>query len=190
MLLFTGHRVDEPGRAIPRFPAAQEAKAREAIRAAVMSEAAGNGAPIVGLAGGASGGDLLFHDVCEDLGLERRMHLIMPRDEYVRASVATAGPDWIKRFDHHHETAARRVYQASKELPVWLQEKKGYTVWQRANGWMLHNALAAGESGVVLIALWDGKGGDGPGGTQHMVETAGERGARTVVIDTKKLFGL
>jgi hypothetical protein len=38
-----------------------------------------------------------------------------------------------------------------------------------------HNALALGGTNTTLIALWDRKGGDGPGGTQHMVESAGER---------------
>ena len=55
---------------------------------------------------------------------------------------------------------------------------------------MLHNAIAVGGEDTTLIALWDGEGGDGPGGTQDMVETAKKRGARTIVLDTRKLFGL
>ena len=55
---------------------------------------------------------------------------------------------------------------------------------------MLHNALALGRDKVTLIALWDGKTGDGPGGTEHMVEKAKARGAKTVILDTKALFKL
>ena len=40
---------------------------------------------------------------------------------------------------------------------------------------------------MTLIALWDGKGGDGPGGTAHMVKEAQERGSKTIVLDIKNL---
>ena len=36
---------------------------------------------------------------------------------------------------------------------------------------------------MTLIALWDGKSGDGPGGTADMLQVARSRGARTVVLD-------
>ena len=78
----------------------------------------------------------------------------------------------------------------SKELPGWLQGKPGYDIWQRNNLWMLHNALAVGRDKVTLIALWDGKDGDGPGGTGHMVDKAKARGAKVVILETKALFGL
>ncbi len=55
---------------------------------------------------------------------------------------------------------------------------------------MLHNALAYGGSNVTLIALWNGKAGDGPGGTQDMVRQAEARGAKVIILDTEKLFGL
>jgi len=187
VLVFTGHRIDDPGRPRPRFPARCEGAARDAIRRAVQAEISGG---TVGIAGGASGGDLLFLEICEELGIERHMYLIVPREDYIKASVAPAGPQWIARFEHQYETAQRREYQRSAELPAWLQEKPGYGVWQRSNSWMLHNALAMGNSNTTLLALWNGAGGDGPGGTEHMVRTAAGRGARTVVLDSNTIFGL
>jgi len=191
VLLFTGHRIDSPDRASPRFPANREDTARDAIRKTVREEMGDNPDAVIAIAGAASGGDLLFLLTCEDLGIKsRRLYLVIPRDEYVKASVAPAGTKWVDRFSHQLETAACRVYQQSESLPIWLQNKKDYGVWQRSNGWILHNALALGGTNTTLIALWDGKGGDGPGGTQHMVESARERGARTIVLDTNELFGL
>jgi hypothetical protein len=191
VLLFTGHRIDSPDRAKPRFPANREETAREAIRKTIKAEMGENPDAVIAIAGGASGGDLLFLSACEDIGIKiRRLYLIIPRDEYVKASVAPAGTKWVDRFNHQLETAAYRVYQQSESLPTWLQNKKDYDVWQRSNGWILHNALALGGTNATLIALWDGKGGDGPGGTQHMVESARERGARTVILDTNELFSL
>jgi hypothetical protein len=190
ILLFTGHRIDAPDRAKPRFPASQEATARAEIYKTVKEEIGENPGPAIAIAGAASGGDLLFLEVCEELGIERRMYLVIPRDEYVKASVAPSGSNWVKRFNHQQKTDACRTYQQSEALPVWLQDRKDYGVWQRSNAWMLYNALMLGGTNTTLIALWDGKGGDGPGGTQHMVESAAERGAHTIILDTNKLFGL
>ena len=33
---------------------------------------------------------------------------------------------------------------------------------------MLYTALAHGVTKVSFVTLWDGKAGDGPGGTEHM----------------------
>jgi len=191
VLLFTGHRIDNPGRPASRFPASQEPFARQAILETVQRELPRDGRPVIAIAGGASGGDLIFQEICESLRIERQLYLIIPRDAYVVASVAPAGPDWVTRFNHQAETAdCRRVYQEGKDLPEWLADKPNYTVWQRSNLWMLYNALALGEADTTLIALWDGKGGDGPGGTEHMVQSVRERGARAIVLGTRQLFRL
>jgi hypothetical protein len=190
VLLFTGHRIDDSDRREPRFPANRVGVARQAIHDAVKRELSRDSRAAVAISGGASGGDLLFLDVCEELGIERHLHLIVPREQYVEASVAPAGPQWLERFDHQMAGARPRVYQQSDGLPAWLQDRKDYGVWQRSNAWMLYNALALGENNTTLIALWDGKAGDGPGGTQHMVDVARGRGARTIVLDTNELFGL
>ena len=40
--------------------------------------------------------------------------------------------------------------------------------FERCNLWLLYTALACGVDKVRFICLWDGSGGDGPGGTAHM----------------------
>jgi hypothetical protein len=189
VLVFTGHRIDAPGRSQPRFPESQEDEALRAILDAVQSELPADGRPVVAFAGGASGGDLLVHQACEQLGIQHNLYLIIPRDAYVTKSVAPAGASWVERFNHQYATVPHREYQDRVELPDWLQDKPDYGIWKRSNHGMLHNAIAVGGEDMSLIALWDGEGGDGPGGTQDMVETAKKRGARTVVLDTRKLFG-
>jgi hypothetical protein len=47
-----------------------------------------------------------------------------------------------------------------------------------------------GDKHTTLLALWDGQSGDGPGGTKDMVEQAERFGARVIIIDTKRDFGL
>jgi hypothetical protein len=82
------------------------------------------------------------------------------------------------------------VLARTKDLPGWLRHRDSYSIWQRNNLWMLNEALAAGSRNVTLIALWNGKAGDGPGGTADMITIAGKRGAVTKVLDSNAIFGL
>lgn len=191
VLLFTGHMIDTEERETPRFPNKPEniAAAKRAIAEAVADEQKTAGGIAYGIAGCASGGDILFHQVCEEKGIPSRIFLAMPRELYVKASVAPAGPEWVESFNKLITSHPPRVLSELKELPAWLQDKPDYNIWQRNNLWTLHNAFAAvGGENVTLIALWDGEAGDGAGGTADMVEKARERGAKTIVLDTRKIF--
>ncbi len=190
VVLFTGHMIDAPGRKARRFPPDREATAREAIRSALAAELALTGSIEIGIAGGANGGDLLFHEVCAELGVATRLYLTLPPSQFVVESVQQAGPDWVERFRRACERLPQRELARTKELPGWLAGKPRYDIWQRSNLWMLHAALALGRDQVTLIALWDGEKGDGPGGTEHMVAKARARGAKVVILDTQELFGL
>jgi tetratricopeptide (TPR) repeat protein len=190
VLLFTGHRIDEDKRPSPRFPKDKELPARDAIRMAVQEELAKAGEIAYGIAGGASGGDILFHEVCQELQISTRLYLALPAEKFIVHSVAAAGPQWIERFNALLGKLVTRVLQQTEALPAWLAKKSHYGVWQRDNFWMLHNALAYGATKVTLIALWDGAAGDGPGGTADLVAQARKRGAKVVILDTKALFGL
>lgn len=190
VLLFSGHNLDLPGREKPRFPPSMEGVARDAIRAVVQAEADLAGGPVLGMAGAAHGADILFHEVCHELGIPTRVYLAIPREDYQVESVQEAGADWVERFRVICDRSPPFVMQPTRTMPEWLQDKRDYTVWQRNNLWILHRALAvAGGSYVTLIALWDGESeGDGPGGTADMVRTARARGAKLRHIDTKQLF--
>lgn len=193
VLVFTGHRIDAPDRASPRFPNREQsvAAAREMIREAVEEQIRDVGAKrTLGYSGAASGGDILFHEVCEELGVATRLYLAGPRDDYVQASVQDAGPDWVQRFDRLVEKFGTHLLSESLELPRWLQSVEDYDVWQRSNLWKLHHAMAHGANRVALIALWDGETGDSAGGTQHMVEIAERCGAATKILDAKRLLAV
>ena len=191
VLLFTGHMIDAPDRDEPRFPPNKVDVAKEKIAEAITSEQQIAGGIAYGVAGCANGGDITFHKVCEEMKIPTRIFLALPRELYIRASVAPAGPDWVEDFNRLVKACPMRVLGDSEDLPTWLQEKPDYNIWQRNNLWNLHNALAAvGGENVTLIALWNGASGDAPGGTADMVQKAQERGAKTIILNTKKIFGL
>ncbi len=189
-LLFTGHRIDAPGREEPRFPPDKESVAREQIQSAVAAEMARPGGVAYGIAGGASGGDILFHEVCADLGMSTRLYLALPKGDYIVESVQSAGPEWVERFNQLYQKHPEvRVLSPSSDLPRWLSERPGqYSIWQRNNLWMLYNALAEDNKDLTLIALWDGKEGDGPGGTGDLVTKVKERGAKVIHLNTEAIF--
>lgn len=187
-LLFTGHMIDSPGRPEPRFPEHLVPAAREKIREVVLEEKEKIQGDILALSGGACGGDILFHEVCLELGIKSVLYLALPRELFITESVQDGGPEWIEKFDHLYTHLEKRLLAKTKALPKWLQKKPGYTIWERNNVWMLNSALVNSGLHMTLTALWDGKGGDGPGGTQHMVNRARERGAKTIIIDVKELL--
>jgi tetratricopeptide (TPR) repeat protein len=191
ILLFTGHRIDSAKRPTPRFPPSKEPQAKEAIRQVLLEQKANTPDSLFGVAGGANGGDILFLELCEELSIPTDMLLALPEDQFVDASVASEDPSWERRFYAQLQKHPRApVLAQSPDLPRWLRSKSGYDIWQRNNLWLLSRALSKGAKHVTLIALWDGEAGDGPGGTEHMVDMAKERGARVVHLNTKELFAL
>jgi hypothetical protein len=175
-LLFTGHMIDEAGRMLPRFPAGAEGRVRQAIRQAIADMPWTHPGTTTGLAGAASGGDILFHEACAELDIPTRILLALPVEEFLLASVAPAGPAWVERF--HALMAAR----GPENLHI-LSEKSGLlegetaNIWQRTNLWIIEEALALAPE-RTLLAVWDGKTGDGPGGTEHLVQAASRFGVR------------
>ncbi len=207
VLLFAGHMIDAPEREHPRFPADKEQAGREKIKEVIVKEMNSGAGVACGYAGGASGGDILFHEVCAELGIPTRFYLAIPPQRFVTTSVQKAGTKWVERFwklynEHHAQKQARVLNEAadvndeSEYLPAWLRPKPNYGVWQRNNLWILFNALnegcdpKTGDPNITLIALWDGAGGDGPGGTGDLVRKVEDLGARCEIIKTKELFGL
>ena len=188
-VFFTGHMIDDPGRNPPRFPNSLTASVRAAIKSKLQQEQGRTDGTIVTVASGASGGDLLFHEVCQELGAEHRLYLPLTPDRFRNESVSPAGREWEDRFDTLlKQCKTYNCMAASPDLPTWLSAKKGYTTWQRANLWLVHEALALGADSITLLALWDGVKTEGLGGTSHTRMLAQQYGAAIVTIYTNELL--
>ncbi|MET4630908.1 putative acylesterase/phospholipase RssA [Bradyrhizobium sp. I1.8.5] len=58
----------------------------------------------------------------------------------------------------------------------------------RCNRWMLYSTLSHGLRRSSFVALWNGEAGDGPGGTENMIQQVKSvTGRQPVVIDPTKL---
>jgi tetratricopeptide (TPR) repeat protein len=184
VLLFSGHRVDAPGRTPPRFPPERIPQAAAAIDQALDALEAGAGD--FALVQGASGGDLLFAEACTARGVRVQLLLPLPEPEFIERSIASSigGEDWRTRY-----FALRAVL---KDPPRVMPDELGplparANAFERCNLWLLYSALARGVDRVRFICLWDGGGGDGPGGTAHMFREVKRRTGRVTWIDTRTL---
>ncbi len=191
VILFTGHRIDREDRPTPRFPrtAAAEQEARRLIADAVAKERKNEDGPVIGLASGGSGGDILFHEVCAELDVKTKMLLALPKETFSASSVEPAGADWVDRYERLVEKLKPRILSDSVELPPWLQ-RQGYDIWQRHNLWLLFNALAMNAQSLTLIALWNGCPPDGPGGAEDLVKHVKARGYKVVRLEAERLKDL
>ena len=159
------------------------------IDEAVRREVTGHEGSILGIAGGACGGDILFHEVCAELGVETQLCLALPDDKFEVKSVQRGGARWIERYRALIAGQVPRVLQQSEGLPRWLSDKPDYDVWQRNNLWMMFNALATGSRDLTLIALYNReREPDGPGGTRHLVQEASKWGFKPIELDARKLL--
>ena len=188
VLLFSGHAAGA-GRTPAPFPAEQEIAGREAIRQAILADRQEFGPAKLGIAGAAGGGDLLFHEVCAELGVPTQVYLPFARHAYLDAAVRPAGAGWEQRFDRLVQQVPVFQLGESRALPSWLEGKDDYDVWTRHNRWLLHNAFAEGHEDVAVISFWSPGDGDQAGSSGDLVKEAMERGATPRLLDGRGLFG-
>ena len=159
------------------------------IEEALRNEMSEEDGVSLGIAGGACGSDILFHEVCESLRIPTRLYLALPEAEFQVESVNRGGPVWVERYQKICQRLPLRVLADSKELPRWLAGKNDYDIWQRNNLWMMFNALATDARHLALIALYNReRDPDGPGGTAHLVNIASKWGFKTVELDARELL--
>jgi hypothetical protein len=192
IILVTGHRADSRDRKLPRFPNTSESieKARSWLRETLQSERDKTKGPISAIGGAASGTDLLFHELCGDLDIPATIVLPIPKDDYRRESVADGGEKWIETFNNLVANNEPITLSDTDKLPSWAAGIENYSVFQRGNIWMMEYAKMLPNVDITLIALWNEKAGDGPGGTSDMVALATAQGLKVCSQNTDRLFGL
>ncbi len=183
VFLFSGHMIDAPSRPVPRFPAREQLVAAAAIAAKL--DKLGGGAQDVGLCGGACGGDLLFAEALLARGARLALLLAFDEASFLARSVDFAGDDWRRRFFAVKADPRTRVMLPPDTLgPL----PEGADPYERTNLWLLESALAFGPEKVEFVCLWNGGGGDGPGGTRHMITEVTRRQGRVHWLNTNKLW--
>ena len=184
VFLFSGHVIDAPNRPEARFPAQKEGAARERIEAVL--EEHGAGPEDLAFSQAAAGGDLLFVEACQARGVRCRLLLPFTEAEFIQKSIlpSAGGAAWKRRF----YAAKDRPHASIRIMDESLgPAPRGVNPFERCNHWLLYSALARGIQKVRFLCLWNGGGGDGPGGTAHMYNEVHRRTGRVDWIDTRTL---
>lgn len=181
VVTFAGHMIDQPGRETPRFPTTLEASVRDAIAGHLQELDAG-----FGFASAACGGDILFLECMIERGAETHVVLPCAVEEFRRKSVdIIPGADWGTRFDHVLSRAAR-VILASEQ-----RSASSALIYDYGNELVAGLAtIRARQLGteMSLLAVWDGRPGDGPGGTASVMERWDRRGYNVRTIDVAAMM--
>jgi hypothetical protein len=182
VLLFSGHLIDAPNRKEPRFPASKEASVADAIAALLDTADVAAGPNDLAICGGACGGDLLFAEACLARGTALEMYVGFDENAFLADSVDFANANWRNRF--FSAKSKGKLHIAPDELgPL----PAGADPYERVNLWMLERAMRFGATKIIFVCLWNGEGGDGPGGTKHMMDEARKNSAPVYWLDIRKL---
>ncbi|GAA3260850.1 hypothetical protein [Nonomuraea helvata] len=158
VLIVSGHLVDRPGREPPRFPQHLVGEVTAEMSAVFQEWDIGPGTAV--FCGGARGADLIGAELALRRGASVHLFLALPPKEFVRSSVDLPGTTWRARFEE------LRRHANVRSLPAGAAS--GDEVFARTNAWMVEEALELDPEPRAVV-VWDGKAGDGPGGTSDLV---------------------
>ncbi len=168
--VFTGHRIDVPGRDPPRFPPRRIAAARKWIAERVFPAD-------VCLSSLANGGDILFAERSWEVGAIHHIVLPFAPERFIESSVRTDAPgDWVARF--------RAIWDATPDERRHVLRGPGDQDYDACNRALIAIALKA-PAPRRLLAIWDGRDSGKPGGTSSMIALARAAGFDIATFDPR-----
>jgi len=180
IVVFAGHLIDRPDRFAPRFPARIEPAARNAIQFNIKKTRPG-----FGYASAGSGADILFLEALLEHGGEAHVVLPYEKEQFIQDSVAFANADWVERFASVLARATTVTVASSERI------EEGSMSFEYANRLLYGLADIRArqlETGLIPLAVWDKKPGDGPGGTASAVAHWNKLGLNPHVIDLARIL--
>jgi class 3 adenylate cyclase len=174
--VFAGHLIDRPDRVAPRFPPALEDRVRRQLTETLHRYQIG-----FGYSSAANGGDLLFLEVLHEMGAEQVVVLPYNREQFLQDSVDfVPGGNWAARYRAALDRAAHVTIASEQRM---LSGAMSYEY-----GFQLLDGMAAVraeelDTGLLCVAVWDGRSGDGPGGTATSIDYWRRAGRQIEVVD-------
>jgi class 3 adenylate cyclase/tetratricopeptide (TPR) repeat protein len=182
VIVFAGHMIDRPNRIQPRFPSQQEPLVRDSLRASLMKHQPG-----FGYSSAACGSDILFLETILDLKAEAYIVLPYEKSAFIADSVDTVpGADWRERFESVLDRATE-VTVCTDRPPSNTEVADEFANLTLRGLGRIHARQFDTE--LIPIVVWDGKPGDGAGGTASMVGEWTKRGFRVEQIHIAEALG-
>jgi tetratricopeptide (TPR) repeat protein len=180
VLAYTGHMVDAPARSPPRLPKEKVGQLRNEISRRLDGWGA-----LHGFGTAARGTDILVLEELAARGLTATVVLPLPQADFEAISV---GGTWNKRLQKLKATPG---FEFTRPLLDTVPAPERLTdAFEDANRQVFERAVAYARSldeKPVVLAVWDGQPGDGPGGTADAVQLWREEGYEPEIIDTRTL---
>jgi tetratricopeptide (TPR) repeat protein len=184
--LFSGYMVDYPGKDRKTFPADKESEIRGDLQKKLESfKLIPDDRAFIG--GLSAGSEIIFAEICAELGMKVKVFLPLPEAEYIREFVSPAGDKWVERFYKiRNHPLVEEMYQTENVG----RPKKDDDPFERNNRWALYSSLGRGVDKVRLIALWNGQS-DHPKDrdarlVRHMIDLTRDLGASIDQVNTSK----
>lgn len=162
VVVFSGHMLDQPGRAKPRFPAYLESRVYEEMRDRLEKIDAR-----FGYASAACGSDILFLEAL----LERKgeIHIVLPYEKqlFIKNSVdIIPNSNWVERFE--------RVLDRATEVTFASRRKQEEDVLYDYANRLLHGLAKLRaqqlQTELIPLAVWNGQRVGGLGGTSSAID--------------------
>ena len=164
IVVFSGHRIDEPDRDPVRFPDASLPSVTKAI-----SKTIEDWKPLIAYSCAAPGGDLVFCEAVLESGNELRLVLPFDLENFRRYIVESSDESWLKRFEQVINRATSVVVATHGE---YNEEIQGPAIYDFVNRIILGLALFEAqflETPLQTMVLWDGLCAPAVGGTADCI---------------------
>jgi class 3 adenylate cyclase len=177
VVVFAGHMFDQPEQSPPRFPASMAA----AVKNRILTELRKLG-DVIGYASAAAGSDLLFHEAVREVDGDSYAVLPYQRDSFFEDSVALPGQD-REEMRTQFQSILNGVVEAVELCPQQLVPgSASYDYCNRVLLGMARLHASRLSARVQPICFWDGRPGNGPGGTASAEEMWKECGHKATII--------
>ena len=180
----SGHMIDAPDRAEPRFPPEKENAVRHHIAQALEDWQVGD--RDLAVCGAARGADILFAESCLERGAHVRLLIAVPEEEFLDRSVRLNTGNWVERYFalRNHRNVETLFQHERSEQPAGDLDP-----FESDNLWIIETAREeAGTGKLYAVLVWDEKSSaDGPGGTAHFAKQIEKLGGEIRIVNPTKL---
>ena len=185
-VVVTGHMVDRESRPQPRFPA-QHIGRVQATLGHCLDQLAQSCGPLRVITSATKGVDLLAVAYAIETGTPAEIYLPQGDEASFLAGAVNYGPDglrWVEWYEQAKASATIRIHTpvlATDPTRAFLTPETGTTQHYEDLNLYMAGLLRPQDA---LVAYWDGKQGDKPGGTEHMIRVAQSRRTRYYTLNT------
>jgi hypothetical protein len=175
VLAYMGHMPDAPDRPAPRFPVAKIGAVLNLIRARVDALV-----PLYGFGTAARGSDILFLEALIEHNCGATIVLPFPEPDFLAVS---GGGRWNERFQAIKESSGVEIRVLREKRPPDVELDAAFADANKQVQRLAFEYARGLDEKPAVIAVWDRRAGDGPGGTADAVALWQEDGYDVDVID-------